>query len=204
MDIELKELIRTATISGKLDSASRELIYKKALEKGISEAECNIYIQGFIAEIQNSKDHKSEGKRNYGLWLLIFGILDFIWLVKWSRHLDRDVGAFWFLISLISIVVGGYLIAGKRFVFGFTLFIISNIPLAFLGREIERSDYADVGMVVFWIFYFYSEIILFYLFKNWIFSDKNIQRIEKSFIPIIASPIMKILPSSLSSFLNKK
>lgn len=118
MDSSIKELIELSTKSGDINFEARNLIYKKAEEKGISKTECDIYIDGYINQIKKEDKVVNSGNKRWGYWLIICGVIDLIWLIANADILKYDDGrvtVIWLLSIFAFIFFGLYLLGFKGF-----------------------------------------------------------------------------------------
>lgn len=107
MNADLKELIEISTVKGSLTADARNLIYTKAESLGVSKMECDIYIEGFLNSKKEQNKSVNSYRKNWGIWLIFCGILDFSWgLYLASDRYAKDY-ALIFLISGVLFVVFG-------------------------------------------------------------------------------------------------
>ena len=183
MESSIKELIELSTKSGSISLEARNLIYQKAEEKNISKTECDIYIDGYINQINKEDKVINSGNRRWGYWLIICGILDLIWLVInidiINRALKYGIGSgtvFFWIFSIIVILFFGSFLLGelRRFlliagilIIGLFAIIPIVVILDLIGIHIQAKDKSSA--IIFLVDYG----MLFYFFGKKCFGEKH-------------------------------
>jgi hypothetical protein len=87
MENPIKELIELSTSSGAIKQESRDFIYQKAEEKGISQTECDIYINAGLSKSKTYSEIIPTGQIVQNkLWYIIAVILFTITYYAYSRY----------------------------------------------------------------------------------------------------------------------
>jgi hypothetical protein len=130
MNADLKQLIEISTVKGSLTADARNLIYAKADSLGVSKLECDIYIEGFLNSKKEQNKSINSNRKNWGIWLLICGIIDFIWGLYLASNKYTDDYALIFLISGALFVVFGIGLIGA---FSSITFFLKKVPKKVVG-----------------------------------------------------------------------
>ena len=131
MNPDLKELIEISTVKGSLTADARNLIYTKAESIGVTKMECDIYIEGFLNSKKEQNKSVNSYRKNWGIWLIFCGILDFIWGLYLASDRYTDEYALIFLISGALFVVFGLVLIGA-----FSNLSKKNVGVIFLSLGI--------------------------------------------------------------------
>ncbi len=105
MENSIKELIELSTSSGAIKQESRDFIYQKAEEKGISKTECDIYIENALNVITKQDGVIKTEKSYRGWWFILIGIVDALWGISWGKY-----GVYCFFSGILFILVGAFLL----------------------------------------------------------------------------------------------
>ena len=111
MENSIKELIELSTSSGAIKQESRDFIYQKAEEKGISKTECDIYIENALNVITKQDGVIKTEKSYRGWWFILIGIGDFIWGAScMGNSYTEGMGVFGLISGALFILVGTFLL----------------------------------------------------------------------------------------------
>lgn len=148
MNAELKQLIEISTVKGSITEDARNLIYSKAESLGVQKTECDIYIEGFLNTKKDQNKSENSNRKNWGIWLLICGIIDFIWGLYLASDKYTDEYALIFLISGALFLIFGFVLIGafaNKKVVGYIFLSLGTISLiGFLGNEYIRQELSTI------------------------------------------------------------
>lgn len=216
MDNATKELIQLSTSGGKIAHDRRDFIYRKAAENGISKEECDIYIDGYLNSKKNADVQAKSHRKNWGWWLIIIGVGDFLFGMSLAGDRYAKDGAGIFLISgLLFIAFGAYKLAGKGpFVkigfaalcifLSFLMATLVLIPFNYVLINLLKLQSFSSPLGFFWKVVFFCSLGLFgYISKNKIFGISVGSKLNNSKLDLWLSPVVSRLPVSFVNYLNR-
>ena len=155
MENSIKELIELSTSSGAIKQESRDFIYQKAEEKGISKTECDIYIENALNVITKQDGVIKTEKSYRGWWFILIGIVDALWGISWGKY-----GVYCFFSGILFILVGAFLLGWlnvktlkKIFTHDYTVLIYFPISILIPITVHDFSNFylwERVSFVLFW------------------------------------------------------
>lgn len=212
MDAEIKELIQLSTQNGTLAQDARDLIYRKAAQKGISSSECDVYINGYLTSKVNHNVAVQTHNRNWGIWLIIVGVLDILWGINLAnKPFGDDAGAICVLSGLVFLIIGAYKAGGKNskkyFIRAFYLIIplvgahyialLFSKPFDFLNLWTIEEWVYDIGYLVFFVG-------LVYIFRYKILGAEYGRTVSHEKADGVIDPLLNKLPPSAVNFLKSE
>ena len=212
MDQELKELIQLSIQSGKITQDNRELIYRKADEKLISKSECDIYINGYLNEKSEISKLAHSQNRNWGVWLIILGLID----IMYGFYLEKkpygdEAAAICVLSGIIFLTVGAFR-AGNKSVkkwYFRTGYLILCILVSYLLASAIPSPlsyffgFYELDYTLYKIKWFTLSVCTIYFFRIKILGSHLGGLISKSKIFNFLTFFENKLPTSINNFLKK-
>ncbi|MSP70217.1 MAG: hypothetical protein EXR20_08085 [Bacteroidetes bacterium] len=218
MDPSIKDLIELSTSSGAIKQESRDFIYQKAEEKGISKTECDIYIENALNVItKQDVKYSDRSGVSRGWWFILIGIGDFIWGVSCmgSRYTE-DMGVFGLISGVGFILVGTFLLGWLNIIFikklsfvivsifiAYVLSFIVFFPITWIILKFELFSIFDIFKIIATVFQIALALLVLYVFRHKILAEKA-NKIENTRLNAFLQPILNKLPKSILIFLEKK
>ncbi len=217
MENSIKELIELSTSSGAIKQESRDFIYQKAEEKGISKSECDIYIENALNVITKQDGVIKTEKSYRGWWFILIGIGDFIWgaSIVGNRYTE-GMGVFGLISGALFILVGAFLLGWLNIIFikklsfvivsifiAYVLSLIVFFPITWIILKFELFSIFIIFKYIAFVFQIALALLVLYVFRHKILAEKA-NKIENTRLNAFLQPILNKLPKSILIFLEKK
>ncbi len=149
MNNELKELIKMSCLAGEPNTDAKNFIYEKATQHNISKQECDIYISGFLTNVNKDMSSKTH---IYGYILYFSAFWDVFWGLSLTKY-DQNLG---FIVMFFGAVM---------YYFSFRLMEKNSLTTKILGLLVVGESTFILTMVVLKLLQTHSSSLI--IFFTW-------------------------------------